>query len=316
VDELTIQAGLSGTIAANGDGAAYSLAERPHTWATGPEVVALVLARAELRGVRVRRADGELDGRALKRANHIASLYDVARRRVAAAGAGPLFTLSKGQAATELYDDCRGDRDAQARKKRSVAGWLDELYELGLFLRVMTQVSERGQDQCLLLQLQPVPGHAAALAEHYGLVRRGETRRQRHERRVRPLCRRGGRKSVNRYVGARTPGRTPARDVCDAVRVDPRRWSSAAARPGPRSLSPKQSAPPWAPPPGVPPTGGPPGRRSSWVYLSARNLRHRSWRGARGRSRHDRAQSSSCGDHGRDRAGLVKGHRRREPERT
>ena len=264
MDVLGIHAGRARTIEPPGDGAAYSVPQSPQNWATGPEIVALVLAHAEAQGITVRKPNGAIDGRVANLANHCADVYHVFQRRAAAAPASRgVVAISFGQLAIDLYPGCNGDRAEQLRKRSSIRRWVRRLEDVGLLLRVMTRQNDRGQDACALYSLRQVPAAAVEACERFGTRRRAETKREREERRVRAFCRRSGRTGVSRYLNA-GKGVSGAVGAIRALVVDPSAAPPTAPEGGvaggargtsDRSLTNKSFGPPWAAPPTTPPSG-------------------------------------------------------------
>jgi hypothetical protein len=145
-------------------------------------------------------ADDLRDGRHMRRVNHIAQMIQVYYRQARATGS-TAGLKKRAAVAAALWPDVASQQDV--KRKRVMRKW-EAIAERAGFLRVRDGRGERALTWELLddwqrYALAPQRGYSsvgrATAGDSCEARRRRESRRERHERRVRPHCRRVGNKT-------------------------------------------------------------------------------------------------------------------------
>lgn len=141
--------------------------------------------------------------------NHLVDFYSLFLK-FAAVSRRSSGHASWSQLGAQLYDDVtKGDIDSMMKKRNSLRRWARELERLGV-LHVRFHKNRRGQFDGIHWRLLEsdgaLPSDAASARSSAGLSdagcgwrKRRETPEERAQRRLRPWCRRSGRKGVGRF---------------------------------------------------------------------------------------------------------------------
>lgn len=172
-------------------------------WLSHVELIALIERDYDARGVRLYP----------QKVNHLVDFYSLFVK-FAAVSRRPSGHASWSQLGRQLYDDVSDYESVQA-KNSSLRRWARELERLGV-LHVRFHKNRRGQFDGIYWRLLEsngtLPSEAASARSSAGSSdapcqwrKRRETPQERSQRRVRPWCRRSGRKGVGRFEKSADP---------------------------------------------------------------------------------------------------------------